>query len=224
MLVATFAFAATATFLIASGSADPPVPDLSGLDIEDARRALESVGLRLSEGQARFDDEIPEGRVAFQDPPAGAFFRRGRSVQVFRSLGPTRRIVPRLEGGTLTEARRQLEAAELVVGRVAEVESETYLAGRVIAQSPVAYAETVPDTPVSVLLSSGSEPRSFVMPDFIGRRYGEIADDLSRAALRVRDFRRVEYRGVPRGTIVDQIPAAGAKVTRADRIVLTLSR
>ena len=224
LLGATFAFAAAATFLVASSAADPTVPDLTGLEVAAAEAVLGSAGLRLAEGQARFDDHIPEGRIVFQEPAPGAFFKRGRSVQVFRSLGPTRRVVPRLEGSTLTEARRQLEAAELTVGRVAEVESDTYLAGRVIAQSPVAYSETVPDTSVSVLLSAGSEPESFVMPDFIGRRYGEIADDLSRSAVRVRDVRSVPYRGVPAGIVVDQVPAAGAKVSRADRIVLTLSR
>ena len=224
LLGATFAFAAAATFLIASSAADPAVPDLTSLELEAAEALLGGVGLRLAVGQARFDDQIPEGRIVFQEPPPDSFFKRGRSVQVFRSLGPTRRVVPRLEGSTLTEARRQIEAAELSVGRVAEVGSDTYLAGRVIAQSPVAYSETVPETSVSVLLSAGSEPESFVMPDFIGRRYGDIADDLSRSAVRVRDVRSVPYRGVPAGIVVDQVPAAGAKVSRADRIVLTLSR
>ncbi len=223
-LAATFAFAATAAFLIASGSADPSAPDLTGLDPETAARQLEAVGLRLIEDHPRFDDQVPAGRIAFQEPPPGTSFKRGRSVRVYPSLGPTRRTVPRLEGGTLTEARRQLEAAELVIGRVAEVESDTYLMGRVIAQSPAAYSEAPPGAAVSVLLSTGSEPESFVMPDFIGRRYGEIADALSRAPVRVRDVRRVEYRGVPRGIVVDQTPAAGSKVTRRDGIVLTLSR
>ena len=224
LLGATFAFAAAATFLVASSAADPAVPDLTGLEVEAAEVVLAAAGLRLAVGQDRFDDEIPEGRVAFQDPPPGSFFRRGRSVQVHRSLGPTRRVIPRLEGSTLTEARRRLEAQELTMGRVAEVESDTYLAGRVIAQSPVAYSETAPETAVSVLLSAGSEPASFVMPDFIGRRYGEIADELSRSAVRVRDVRSIPYRGVPPGIVVDQAPAAGARVSRADRIVLTLSR
>lgn len=223
-LVATFGISAATSFLIASSRADPRVPDLTGADLATAERQLAAAGLRLSEGPARFDDLVPEGRVAHQEPTPGAVFKRGRSVRVFPSLGPTRRVVPRLEGGTLTEARRLLDAADLVVGRVAEVGSDTYLAGRVIAQAPVAYAETRKDTPVSVLLSSGSEPESFVMPDFIGRRYGEIADDLSRAALRVRDIRRASYPGAPSGIVVDQVPAAGARVTRRDRIVLTVSR
>ena len=224
LLGATFASAAAATFLIASSAADPAVPDLTGLEAEEAEALLAGVELRLATGQPRFDDQIAEGRIVFQEPPPGSFFKRGRSVRIFPSLGPTRRVVPRLEGSTLTEARRQLEAAELTIGRVAEVESDTYLAGRVIAQSPVAHRETVAETPVSVLLSAGSEPESFVMPDFIGRRYGDIADDLSRSAVRVRDVQSVPYRGVPAGVIVDQIPAAGSKVSRTDRIVLTLSR
>ena len=127
LLGATFAFAAAATFLVASSAADPTVPDLTGLEVAAAEAVLGGVGLRLAEGQARFDDHVPEGRIVFQEPSPGSFFKRGRSVQVFRSLGPTRRVVPRLEGSTLTEARRQLEAAELTVGRVAEVESDTYL-------------------------------------------------------------------------------------------------
>ena len=162
--------------------------------------------------------------MAHQEPGAGAAFRRGRSVRVFASLGPTRRVVPRVEGSTLIEARRQLEATDLAVGRIAEVESDTYLAGRVIAQAPIAWSEVAPGAAVSLLLSTGSEPEAFVMPDFIGRRYGDIAGDLSRAALKVREIRSVPYPGAPRGVVVNQTPAAGAKVTRADYIGLTLSQ
>lgn len=224
LLFALFVVGAVASFLIASGSADPQVPDLTGLDVKTAGRVLSGVGLRIATGEARFDDRIPVGLVAFQEPAPGAVFRRGRSVRVFPSLGPTRRVVPRLEGGSLIEARRQLASADLLVGRVAEVENDFYLAGRVIAQSPVAWAEVSPGTAVSLLLSSGSEPEAFVMPDFIGKRYGDIADDLSRAALKVREVRSVPYPGVPRGVVVNQVPAAGAKVTRADPIGLILSQ
>ena len=108
----------------------------------------------------------------FQQPPPGTVFKRGRAVQVFPSLGPTRRRVPRLEGSTLTEARRQLEAAELVVGRVSEVESGYYLRGRVLAQSPAAYSDAAPGAAVSVLLSTGPAPAAFVMPDLIGAGTG----------------------------------------------------
>lgn len=223
-LVATGAGAATITFLLAARSVDPAVPEVVGTDIESARRVLAAVGLRLTEAPARFDDAIPAGHIAFQQPPPGTVFKRGRAVQVFPSLGPTRRRVPRLEGNDLTEARRQLEAAELALGRVSVVENEYYLRGRILAQSPVAYTDAAPGTAVSVLVSAGSAPAAFVMPDLIGRRYGDIADALSRAPVRVREVRSDDYPGQQAGVVVRQFPQAGHKVTPEDRIVLTLSR
>lgn len=223
-LLTTFAVFAAGAYWIASSTAQPPVPDLIGLDPETAGILLSSVDLRLSEGEARFDDQVPEGRIAAQEPAAGSPFRRGRAVRVFRSRGPTRSTVPRLEGETLTEARRQLEDSGLVVGRVAEVTNDLYLRGRVVAQSPVAHTDLRPGTAVSILLSAGAETEAFLMPDFIGQRYGDIADDLSRAAIRVREVRERDYRGVPPGIVVDQIPVAGARVTREDPVSLTLSR
>ena len=185
---------------------------------------LAGTGLRISQAGNVFDDRVPAGQVARQEPRAGVAFKRGRSVRVFLSLGPTRSMVPRLEGENLIAARRQLEAEGFRIGRIAEVPDDFYIAGRVIAQSPVAYAEAIPGTEVSLLLSAGSESESYLMPDFIGRAYGELADALSRASVRVGEVRNVRYPGVPRGTVVDQAPRAGARVTRADRIVLTLSR
>lgn len=223
-LLATGAGAATVTFLLAARSVDPAVPEVVGADLEAARRVLASVGLRLTEAAPRFDDEIPVGHIVFQQPPPGTIFKRGRAVQVFPSLGPTRRKVPRLEGNDLTEARRQLEAAELALGRVSMVASEYYLRGRILAQTPVAYSDTAPGTAVSVLVSAGSAPTAFVMPDLIGRRYGDIADALSRAPVRVREVRSDDYPGQQAGVVVRQFPQAGHKVTPEDRIVLTLSR
>ncbi len=220
----TFLMAGGITLLLVSRTADPLVPDLEGLDPARAERILAGVGLRLAEIGSEFHDRTPVGRIARQDPDAGVAFKRGRSVRVYLSLGPTRAMVPRLEGENLIEARRRLESEGFRMGRVSEIPNDSYIAGRVIAQSPTAYAERVPGDPVSVLVSAGAEPESFLMPDFIGRPYGDLADALSRAAVRVGEVRSVDYPEVPQGTVVDQSPRAGLRVTQADRIVLVLSR
>ncbi len=223
-LGATFVMAAGITLLLASESANPPVPDVVGLDPGQAERVLAGAGLRITEAGAEFHDGVSAGRIARQDPAAGFPFKRGRSVRVFLSLGPTRSMVPRLEGENLIDAQRRLEAEGFRIGRVAAVPNDFYIAGRVIAQAPAPYVEAIPGTEVSLLLSDGTGAESFLMPDFIGRAYGDLADGLSRAAVRVGEVRNVDYPGVPRGTVVDQSPRAGSRVTRANRIVLTLSR
>ncbi len=223
-LGATFVMSAGITLLLASEGANPPVPDVVGLDPNQAERVLAGAGLRIAEAGAEFHDGIAAGRIVRQDPAAGLPFKRGRSVQVFLSLGRTLLMVPRLEGDSLVEAQRRLEAEGFQRGRVSEIPNDVHPQGRVIAQAPGPYAEALPGAPVSLLLSAGSGSESFLMPDFIGRRYGDLADGLSRAAVRVGEVRNVDYPGTPRGTVVDQSPRAGERVTRANRIVLTLSR
>jgi len=109
LLAGAFAVSFFVSFLLASETADPAVPDLTGREVPEAVLVLEAVGLKLAEAGNRFHDEVPRGRIAAQEPAPGTTFKRGRSVQVFTSLGPTRSRVPRLEGSTLTEARRELE-------------------------------------------------------------------------------------------------------------------
>jgi len=59
------------------------VPDVIGRRPQQARRILEEAGLRVQERQVAVNDPQQEGRVAFQQPPAGSTVRRGRVVTIF---------------------------------------------------------------------------------------------------------------------------------------------
>ncbi len=63
------------------------VPDVSGLRIGDARSALESKLLIVSEVLEQFSD-LPEGVVIGQDPPAGSMVNDGSNVILTISKGP----------------------------------------------------------------------------------------------------------------------------------------
>lgn len=64
-----------------------PVPDLQGLSIADANRALLPLGLRIAMGQPTFSDDFRLNAVAAQDPSPGMRVPEGTVIHVSLSRG-----------------------------------------------------------------------------------------------------------------------------------------
>jgi serine/threonine-protein kinase len=173
---------------------------------------------------SRFHATVPPDFISEQIPAPGTTLKKGRSVRVWVSLGPQKHTVPRIEGETLQSAQLILEQNGFSLGRVVEIHSEVYAPDTVVAQSPQAYEDVAETTEVAVLLSRGYLDDAYVMPDFIGRNYVEILDQISRGQVKISQVRLVDYPGVPKNVVVRQLPAPGVKVFKRDRIVLFLSK
>ena len=212
------------TFSIAIRGNEVTVPNLIGSSLSAAGQSLNCAELNLRHEGNRFDDTVPPDFISVQDPLMGAILKKGRSVKVWTSLGPRRRIVPRIEGESLPSAQLVLEQEGFTLGRVIEVHSETYAPESIIAQDPSAYEEAGDTSEVSVLLSRGYVDDAYVMPDFISSEISYVLDRVRRGSLRISSIRYVEYSGVPRGTVVRQTPMAGTKVYKRDRIILYVSK
>ena len=59
------------------------VPDVIGRRPQQARHILEEAGLQVQERRVVVNDQEQDGRVVFQQPPAGTTVRRGRIVTIF---------------------------------------------------------------------------------------------------------------------------------------------
>ncbi|MFQ5793415.1 MAG: PASTA domain-containing protein, partial [Acidobacteriota bacterium] len=205
-LLATGVVSAFITFTLAIQGNEVEVPNLLGASLAGAAKALTRVELNLRQEGNRFDDTVPPDFVSAQSPSPGAKLKKGRSVKVWISLGPQRRVVPRIEGESLQSAQLILEQKGFSLGRVVEVHSEIYAPDTVIGQDPPAYEEAGDVTEVTVLLSRGYVDDAYVMPDFIGHDYADILDRMQPGRLRISEIRYVNYPGVPRGTVVRQFP------------------
>ena len=223
-LLVTALLSAGISFTFASRSNDIVVPNLIGTNVEEARSILITSELNLAIQGNRFDEDIPSDFVAVQEPSSGVPLKKGRTIKVWISLGPQRHTVPRIEGETLPSAQMILGQAGLNLGRIVDIYSDLYAPDTVIAQSPQAYDEAGEDTEVSVLLSRGYIDEAFVMPDFIGREYTELLRELNRSPLKISQVRNVDYPGVPKNIVVRQLPSAGTKVYKRNRITVFLSK
>ena len=195
------------------------VPDLTNLTLEQAEQALRPLGLQLTRAGERFDPFAPRGFVIAQDPAAGTSVRGRRHISVVVSLGEEFSSVPELSGESVRTARMLIDRAGLRAGTIVQAPSEDAGEGLVAGSDPAAEAVLQRNSPVHLLVSTGTVTESFVMPELLGREISGV-----RRQLEPLGFRIERVRGTTSvGTIVGQEPPAGSRISRATVIKLRTS-
>lgn len=137
------------------------VPNLQGLNVDDAIAAVAGLGLkyRLID---EYSDAVEQGVVIRQTPEFGTHLNYEDYVTIHYSLGAgnndktAKASVPSVLGLTLDEAEAALQSAGLSLGSVSN-RAFSRPAGTVINQSPASGTEVTSGTPVSVVISSGMD-------------------------------------------------------------------
>ncbi len=98
-----------------------PLPDVTGLPVDEARETLDAVGVNgVVGGDGAFSDTVPEGYVVEVSLPAGTTIRPGDTLTLIVSRGPELVMIPDLVGETIADAKEVLEG----LGFEVEVRSE----------------------------------------------------------------------------------------------------
>jgi eukaryotic-like serine/threonine-protein kinase len=193
---------------IAIHGRETTVPSFLKLSPSEAERLAVTNGLQVVlEGQF-YSTEVPEGRITSQMPPAGTRVRRGWRVRLAQSLGTQRVVIPDITGQSPRAAELNVRQRGLELGTVAEVPLPDSPTQQVLAQSPPAMAKNVESPKISVLVAADPEPPTFVMPNFVGRTFGEASRRIDSAGLKLKPTTSPET-----ALITRQIPVAGQKVT-----------
>ncbi|MEV6951388.1 Stk1 family PASTA domain-containing Ser/Thr kinase [Streptomyces sp. NPDC051183] len=101
----------TAVALVVSKGRPVPVPNVSGKGVDQARAALESLGLKVETAPDQVNSPSPAGTVAGQSVGAGTQAAAGDTVTLTVSKGPRQLPVPDVTGQDVDTARKALEAA-----------------------------------------------------------------------------------------------------------------
>ncbi len=194
----------------------PPVkmPNLVGMTVLQARKALAGIGLELAEPTERYDDKSPVGRIIEQSVPAKDRIAQGSTVEAVVSRGPAPVPVPKVIGETRETAESLLGASWVV--HVDEKYSDEVERGYVISQTPDPRTELQPGETVTIVVSLG--PREFELPSFVG-----MTKDAAIAKIRSLGLipQAVEFPGaVGELTVASQVPVAGSIVRAGDRITI----
>ncbi|RBO90217.1 Stk1 family PASTA domain-containing Ser/Thr kinase [Nocardia puris] len=194
------------------------VPDIAGLNTEQALAKLEQAGFDTDTRQ-KASDVIPVGNVVGSDPPAGSKVTKGSTVEVLVSSGKPR--VPELRpGADIDEVNQLIRDAGLQPVDAGEV-------GSTAAEGSFAKADPAPGTvlpmgaQVKVYRSNGAQPVK--VPDVRGKTVEEATAILTAAGIAVSGTRPEFDRAIQTDQVIGTDPAAGVLVDAGNGVTLIVS-
>jgi serine/threonine-protein kinase len=146
---------ATVKVVVSSGSEVVLMPDLVNKEYRNAFLTLQKMRLEVEEDLV-ISEEVTEGYVISTSPAAGEQLRPGDKVFITVSSGPEIKYVtmPDLYGKTAQAAAARIEAMNLTVGFITEVEDDAEK-GTVIFQSTAPGTSIPEHTKINLNISSG---------------------------------------------------------------------
>jgi serine/threonine-protein kinase len=223
--VVSAAAAALLTYAVdhRGGLGDPvDVPPLEGLRVAEARALLEPRGLLLALNDTREDVRFQPGQICDQRPLEGSRVRHGETVSATVVRAPVAVQVPEVLGQSGADARRLLEAAHLLVGRVSEQVSPTIAVGLVVTQSLVPGASAHQGSAVDLVVSKG--PELAPVPAVLGRSLAKAREILTQAGFVPGTIKYGSDEDRSDGVVMQQTPAAGAVSPKGSKIDLVVNQ
>ena len=194
------------------------VPNLDGLNLEEATTSLAEFELRLGAQTPEISDRTP-GTVIAQQPAPGESIEQGQAVNVTVSTGREPATVPQLLGLTSLDAvRTALSDASLQLGDVTE-EDSNQPAGYVLAQDPAEGAQLAAGSAVSVVVSSGLVE----VPDVSGVSVAQARSDIAQAGFEIQVIEQESDDLEPPGIVLAQAPPPGTSLERGSIVTITIS-
>ncbi|GDX26388.1 serine/threonine protein kinase [Actinomycetes bacterium] len=133
-----------------------PVPNLTGLTIDQARTALFNLGLTIGIVTPQNDPTAPENTIISTMPKSGEQVLGGATIDLVVSQGSGVIKIPDVQGQTTQAARSVLEGEPFkFLVTVVEEASATVDAGRVTRTSPSIGGETTKGSALTIYVSTG---------------------------------------------------------------------
>ncbi|GAA2760250.1 Stk1 family PASTA domain-containing Ser/Thr kinase [Actinopolymorpha rutila] len=217
VLLGVLAFAAYQ--LINGGSAQTTsAPSLIGKTESQAKAALAAKNLKLGGTTDKASEDAPKGQVIAQDPAPGRSVRVGGSIDVTVSSGKPQVRIPEVVGDQMAEARTKLEEAGFRV-RDKEDKQSSKPGGEVTRVNPPEGSLVGKSSLVTIYHSTGLTE----VPDVTKKDEGEAKAILEDAGFKVRAIREENADADP-GTVLSQIPDAGARREAGTRVTIVVAK
>ncbi|MBZ5699850.1 MAG: PASTA domain-containing protein [Acidobacteriia bacterium] len=222
VLAAAAFLSAVMTMRFAIQGREVDMPNLVGKNSADAQALLQTRGLQLKVVDRIYSD-LPANAVTRQSPPAGEHMKVSQDAHVVLSLGPQNVTVPALEGVSLRVARIQLLQSGLQLGEVTSYSVPEMLADTVLQQNPPSGTRAA-SLRVNLLVSEGEPQPAYVMPWLVGMQFPEADRLIFSSGLKLSKITYALSAQWPKGTVIEQTPDQGSKVTSSTAIELQVAQ
>jgi serine/threonine-protein kinase len=197
------------------------VPGVLALPRANAQQKLSKAGLDTKVKQD-FSLTVPRGSVISTDPAPGKRVRGNGTVTLTVSKGPQHVRMPDVGGRDLATARKEIRAASLTPGTVAQAFSDEVPRGRVVSTDPKGATELAPGTPIAITVSRGAPVE---VPDVVGESVTDAQQDLEAAGLKVvLAPGKVFSDAADKDKVALESPGSGSQTAEGDSVTITVSK
>ncbi len=187
-----------------------PVPDLTGMTVDEAKARLQQYGLVYVEGQPRYDPYQKEpGRIVAQEPSYGVYATWGSTVTVSLGAKPGLARIPDVIQMSYEGARLKLEGEGFRVERL-DVGCVNTPTGAVDRQDPPGNREDAQGITVTVYVSIGSQS---VVPDLLRVPFDEAKRRIESAGLILRYAQGQTQADMPPGVRIGDLADPGQVIS-----------
>lgn len=224
ILLVVFFLIANISFQIVLKGEMVSLPNLIGKTIEEAETELSKKKLFIVQKGIQLDNHWERGKIIFQEPSPSSRIKINKIVRVILSAGSEKVVVPQLVGKNLQSINSILEQTGLKKGKISQVHTSKYAAGKIITQQPQASEEIGRNSRISLLISQGEREKRYLMPDLIGKQADSVIVKLKEMEFRVENMRYSYYPGLESGLIIKQFPPQGFRIQKRNLITLEVSK
>lgn len=207
--------AATITAWISRGPERHTMPSVVGMNLDQARKAIEGAGLTVGKVSEDYSATVPQGIIATVSQPQGTVLKRGAVITLVVSKGQRPLEIKDYTGKSTDTARRSLQSAGFAVTVVEQV-SDDVKQGQVISQNPSSGQGKSGDT-ITLTVSKGSD--KITVPDLTDKTEGEAAAALSKAGLQAKVV-HVTPHEVRADKVQAAYPTAGQQVKKGETVTI----
>lgn len=194
--------------------------DVRGMTYDDAKDALNKVGLGIFKNVTQSSDDYAEGEIVSQDVEKGEKVDKNTTVKVVISSGKGSVPVPDVSGKSSDDATSKLEAEGFKVSTDYKY-SDTVAQGKVVETAPSAGTSAQKGETVTIYLSRG--PEGTEMPNLIGQTEEQAKSTLNSMGCSVNV--NTEYNTTQEaGKVVGQSIDPGVRVTSGTTVTIAISK
>jgi len=164
---------------------------------------------------------VATGNVISQDPASGSSVAEGSPVNLIISSGPPMVTVPNVVGLTQDAATTAITEAKLTLGNLPRQNSNTVATGNVISQDPASGSSAAEDSPVNLVISSGSP--TVAVPNVVGLTQAAATTAITEAKLTLGSVTQQNSNTVAAGNVISQDPASGSSAAEGSPVNLVIS-
>lgn len=217
--IAIMAIAGFATFFLSlKGIEQTMVPDVTGIEIENALVELEEKALHSSV-QLRYTQNIEDkGLVVGQDPASGTSVRAGSRVVLKVSKGSAVEKLDDYIGWNVDDLEAHIKSMVSIYGPLLAIKKpvikvyDNSASGTILVQKPEPGADITAATEIELVVSKGPMGQNRKVLDYTGLTFGEVIESVSGVNIRFVFTTKTAGRNDVPGTVVSQSPSFESEV------------